>query len=100
MLRFKSVNDAALCVLIEDVESGHFKGYLDLVACSCLGTGGYTRDEVCLTDAEVEIDLCAHKLGNVNVNVECVLLGIVRCGRVADGLGTETCNNLLTDVRS
>ena len=71
------VADALLGILIEYMDSGCVDCNLDLVA----GASGRTRGNSCdnvLTvcsilhtlECEVEIDLCAHKLGNVNVNVE------------------------------
>ena len=97
---YELVNDATLGILIEDMETAHVEGNLDGVACTRGGSGGYTRDESgLLTNVKVEVDLSTHKLGYVNVSLK-LALGMVSevDGLIVNSLGTETCNNFLTDV--
>ena len=64
------VNDATLCVLIEDMNSGCIECELDRLSCCGLRARRNSGNELSLADHEVEINLCTHKLGNVNVCVE------------------------------
>ncbi len=94
------VNDATLGILIEDMETAHVEGNLDGIACTRGRTRGYTRDESgLLAYVEVEVDRSPLKLGYVNISVE-LAVGMVSemDGLVVNSLGTETCNNFLTDV--
>ena len=68
--------DALLGILIEDVDTGGIDRNGDPVACLSLGARGNSCDDVLAVggilhtlEAKVEIDLCAHKLSNVNVRL-------------------------------
>ncbi len=98
--------DALLAILVEDMDTRGIDSNLDVVA----GLSGRTRGNSCnnvliigsvlhALEAEVEIDLCTHKLGNVNVNLHGgISHGAEVHGLVVDSLGTNTEDNLLADV--
>ena len=98
--------DALLGILIKDMNSGCINSNLDLIAGTSGRTGRNSCDNVLAVGsifhtlkAEVEIDLCTHKLGNVDVNVEYgVCHGVKEHRLIVNSLGTNTEDNVLTDV--
>ena len=94
------MNDAALGLFIEDVHTGHIECNLDVVARTGGGAGRNTCDQIgLLTYLEVEVDLGAHKLGNINISIgDAVGMCGELHGRVVNALGTETDDDFFADV--
>ena len=84
-----SVGDGLLGVLVKDVELVEVEAYLDVIA-DLRGGGRINTGGNGLTgDRDIEVDLCAHELGYVNVGVEedLSLLDLLRL--VVNVLGTD-----------
>ncbi len=93
------MDDASLGVFVEEMNSVHIKSNLDLVTCSCSASGGYTSDHVLLLEADVQIDLSTHKLGNFNISgYNAVGHSVDELLLIVDTLRTDTCDNILADV--
>ena len=80
VLSIRSVADATLGILIEDVDTGCIDSNLDLIAAASLRTGRNSCNDIlaggCILhafEAKVQIDLSTHKLGNVNINIKNII---------------------------
>ena len=100
------VADALFVILVKDMYARGIDSNLDLVAALCSGSRGNAGNDVlavgCILHslkAEVEINLRTHKLGNVNVNLHNRVGHRGKIHRlVVNSLGTDTEDNLLTDI--
>ena len=96
------MNDALFGLGIEEMDVIDVESDGDGVACMCDRLRGNTRDNVgLLAESEIEIGLCAHELGELDVAGDVAVNELVEIDLlVVEQLGTHTCDDLLVVVGS